>query len=397
MTSAAAALLLPAATLSLSFLLALTPLRKAKQLPFPTKKPYCPLASLLCPFYYHTYLAFALALLSLRAVSSLREAAVQIRALLRQAVTQLKDHSFESPRLEAELLMMHVTKLNKVQLITRDQEELPALDETVYRALLEQRLQGQPIAYILGERDFWDLSLKVSPDTLIPRPDTEILVEKALTLIKCNHCRDVLDLGTGSGAIILSLKHDAPEIRASAVDISPAALAVAAENAARYNLEVSWYCGSWFSPFMQPQAASALATAATTKAKDIRAQHTSCTHHAASSGGAATTQGEAIAQFDLIVANPPYIEEGDPHLQQGDVRFEPLVALVSGQDGLSDIKLIVHESRAFLRQGGYLALEHGYNQGEAVRHLFKTVGYTQVETLRDYGQNERVTLGRALS
>ncbi len=317
---------------------------------------------------------------------------MQIRALLRQAVTLLKDHGFESPRLEAELLMMHVTKLNKVQIITRDQEELPALDETVYRALLEQRLQDQPIAYILGERDFWDLTLKVTPDTLIPRPDTEILVEKALTLIKCNHCRDVLDLGTGSGAIILSLKHDAPEIRASAVDISPAALAVAAENAARYNLEVSWYCGSWFSPFMQPQNAAVATNTKATKDKATTSPHTVNTH-----GGASAIHREAIAQFDLIVANPPYIEEGDPHLKQGDVRFEPMGALVSGQDGLSDIKLIVHESRAFLRQGGYLVLEHGYNQGEAVRHLLQTVGYAQVETLRDYGQNERVTLGRALS
>ena len=288
---------------------------------------------------------------------------MQIRALVNQAVVLLREQGFESARLEAELLMMHVTKFNKVQLLTHDLEELPALDETVYKALVDQRMQGTPIAYILGERDFWDLTLKVTPDTLIPRPDTEILVEKALTLIQCNHCRDVLDLGTGTGAIILALKHSAPEIRATAVDLSPNALAVAMENAQRYHLDVDFRCGSWFTPLL-PERESA---------KGFK------------------------PQFDLIVSNPPYIEEYDPHLQEGDVRFEPLSALVSGHDGLKDIRLIVHESRAFLRPNGYLMFEHGYNQGAAVRQLLEEVGFAQVETLRDYGQNERVTLGRALS
>lgn len=322
---------------------------------------------------------------------------MQIRALLNESIAQLKEHGSSSPRLDAELLMMHVTKLNKVQLITGDLEELSALDETVFRALLTERLKGVPMAYILGEREFWDLTLKVTPDTLIPRPDTEVLVEKALTLINCNHLRDVLDLGTGSGAIILALKHTVPELHATAIDSSRAALEVAMENAARYHLEVNFQQGCWFTPFVEE------CVAASQEGSDIQ-YGTKLDALALSEGASAQDQARAQAQaeagglpqaarFDLIVSNPPYIEENDPHLSEGDVRFEPRSALVSGKDGLDDIRIIAHEARAFLRHNGYLLLEHGYNQGAAVRALLNELGYHKVETIRDYGQNERVTLG----
>ncbi len=322
---------------------------------------------------------------------------MQIRALIKEAMVQLRDMGFESPRLEAELLMMHVTKLNQVQLITRDLEELSPLDETVFRALIDERLRGEPIAYILGEREFWDLTLKVSPDTLIPRPDTEVLVEKAITLITCNHFKDVLDLGTGSGAIILALKHTVPEINATAVDISEGALAVAQENAERYHLEVDFRCGSWFTPFLEQAYANEQDEKSGKAAKSAKGSKASTSSSSSSSSSTSTRtstgKGSDLPNFDLIVANPPYIAQDDPHLQMGDVRFEPLSALVSGIDGLDDIKLIAHESKAFLRDGGYLMFEHGYNQGYAVRRLLSDLGYSSIETLRDLGQNERVTLG----
>lgn len=335
---------------------------------------------------------------------------MQIRELIKQAMASLKAQGVESARLESELLMMHVTKFTQVQLLTHDLEPLPALDETVYKALVEQRLQGTPIAYILGERDFWDLTLKVTPDTLIPRPDTELLVEKALTLINCNHCRDVLDLGTGTGAIILALKHSAPEINATAVDSSPHALEVAMENAQRYNLEVEFLCGSWFEPLSAAQQGLGTgpddqnqggqgSQSSPNKQSNGRSHATSHAHAFASAQGQSSRNRDAngVRQFDLIVSNPPYVEENDPHLQQGDVRFEPLLALAAGADGLRDLRQIIAASHAFLRPQGYLVLEHGYNQGVAVRDLLTTHGFAQVETLRDYGQNERVSLGRFMA
>lgn len=322
---------------------------------------------------------------------------MQIRELINQAIALLKAQGVESARLESELLMMHVTKFTQVQLLTHDLETLPSLDETVYKALVEQRLQGTPIAYILGKRDFWNLSLKVTPDTLIPRPETELLVEKALTLINCNHCRDVLDLGTGSGAIILAIKHSAPQINAIAVDSSPHALDVAMENALRYNLEVKFLCGSWFEPLINVDQGKD----AQSHQESLTNQNNICSHSAnyvrAQKQEGKNRGASKVRQFDLIVSNPPYVEENDPHLQHGDVRFEPLSALAAGFDGLRDLRQIIAESHTFLRPQGYLVLEHGYNQGSAVRELLAAHGFAQIETLRDYGQNERVSLGRLMA
>lgn len=306
---------------------------------------------------------------------------MQIRTLLRQAIAELKEAGSESPRLDAELLMMHVTHLNRVQLITHDLDELGSLESTVFTALLQKRIQGYPIAHLLGERDFWNLSLKVTPDTLIPRPDTEVLVEKALTLLDCNNFQRVLDLGTGTGAIILALKHDRPHIKASAVDFSVGALQVAIENAIDLGLDVKFYLGSWFEALQHPVTL------------DSSGQLVSLNKKGVTQPSSQEVKSHS-PHFDLIVSNPPYIEEKDPHLSQGDVRFEPLSALVSGQDGLQDIRLIVEQARSFLNEGGYLLLEHGYNQGAAVRELLSVAEYENIETIKDYGLNERVTLGR---
>lgn len=296
---------------------------------------------------------------------------MQIRQLLREAIDLFKAQGIESARLDAELLMMHVARLNRVQLITHDNEELNPLDETMFRALVDLRVQGHPIAHLLGEREFWNMTLKVTADTLIPRPDTEVLVEKAITLIDCYKFKQVLDLGTGSGAIILALKRSCPFIEASAVDFSEPALIVALQNAIAHKLSVQFYHGSWFDGLKQ-------AVSLSPNLELIKDR---------------TEQVNFNFAFDLIVSNPPYIEEHDPHLSQGDVRFEPITALVSGKDGLEDIRSILKEAPLFLKDNGYLMFEHGYNQGQAVRDLMKEAGFSKIETIRDYGQNERVTLG----
>lgn len=420
---------------------------------------------------------------------------MQIRTLLNQAISELKQAGIESPRLEAELLMSYVTHFSKVQLFTHDTDEIGALESTVFQALLQKRKQGHPIAHLLGEREFWDLNLLVTPDTLIPRPDTEVLVEKALTLIDCQHLESVLDLGTGSGAIILALKHAREHLHAAAVDLSPNALQVAMLNAKRYCLPIHFYLGSWFEALATPvildeqEQVVALPSQVSTQAleyikerasralkhktvsiktdtdqtesgksdslkgvlekdlsentlaesnysdsslskinlsESIESNHSERNHseknhsekghlercHVESSHlekelGARKHSDTANSShqygenglpkdlcFDMIVSNPPYIEEGDPHLSQGDVRFEPIMALTSGPDGLDDIRKIISQAVFYLNEGGYLLLEHGYNQGAAVRKLLQEAEFENIETIKDYGLNERVTLGR---
>lgn len=278
-----------------------------------------------------------------------------IRELLRKGVEELKAAGSESYRLDAVLLLMKACNLSRVQVITMDDSEVDPYRAQEFERLISARAKGHPVAHLLGERDFWELTLKVNENTLIPRPDTEVLVEQALKLVSSNdfgHAPRVLDLGTGSGAIILSIKHSAGHIIASAVERCAQALEVARENARLNNLEVNFYEGSWFEPL--PQG--------------------SC--------------------FDLIVSNPPYIEEHDPHLTQGDVRFEPLTALVSGPDGLDDIRHIADKAGQYLVKGGYLLFEHGYNQAEAVRAVLSSSGFDNVSTVKDLGGNDRVTMGQ---
>lgn len=305
-------------------------------------------------------------------VSRKRNKLVQLRTLLNDAIKAFKEQGIESARLDAQLLMMHVTNMTFTQLTVYDDKDLSEQDTAAFKELVAKRLAGHPIAHLTGTRDFWSLSLKVTSDTLIPRPDTEVLVEKALELIDAHAFKSVLDLGTGTGAIILSIKKERPALDAWAVDFSKGALDVAIENAKTNNLNVTFKLGSWFEALKSSVS------------DEVQA-------HAAA---AAASNNVSAPRFDLIVSNPPYIEEGDPHLSSGDVRFEPKTALVSGKDGLDDIRLIADQARSHLTPNGFLVFEHGYNQAAAVRNIMTVLGYIEVGSQQDYGGNDRITFGR---
>ncbi|MDD4929644.1 MAG: peptide chain release factor N(5)-glutamine methyltransferase [Gallionella sp.] len=256
-----------------------------------------------------------------------------------------------SARIEVQCLLQSVLKVNRAYLLTYPERVLSPEESARYTCLFERRLAGEPIAYLLGVREFYGLSFKVTPDTLIPRPDTELLVELALQHIPRGGA--VLDLGTGSGAIALSIAHERPDTEVVAVDASESALKVAIENAQRLNVgNVRLLHSDWFSQL-------------------------------------------AGERFDLIVSNPPYIETGDVHLASGDVRFEPLGALTSGADGLEDIRRISAEAKHHLCSGGRLMFEHGYNQALRVRQLLESDGFLDVASFLDLSGTERVTTGRA--
>ncbi|MEZ6874723.1 peptide chain release factor N(5)-glutamine methyltransferase [Enterobacter sp. KBR-315C3_2022] len=268
---------------------------------------------------------------------------------LRRAVSELTES--ESPKRDAEILLEYVTGKARTYLLAFGETQLTAEQEIQLEALLVRRKNGEPVAHLVGEREFWSLPLFVSAATLIPRPDTECLVEQALARLPAQGC-DVLDLGTGTGAIALALASERPDCAVTAVDVMPDAVSLAQRNVERLGLNnVTVLQSSWFS------------------ALENRV-------------------------FGMIVSNPPYIDERDPHLAQGDVRFEPLTALVAGNEGLADLEHIVTTSQQHLLPGGWLLVEHGWTQGEAVRALFTRAGYGAVETCRDYGGNERLTLGR---
>lgn len=261
----------------------------------------------------------------------------------------------ESPRADADVLLCHLLGCRRSYLMTWPERELDAAQQATLQTWLARRLNGEPIAHLVGEREFWSLPLKVSPATLIPRPDTEVLVEQALTKIPQGPCA-VLDLGTGTGAIALALKSERPEVDVWAVDRMADAAALARENSAALGLPIEVRDGSWFKPLGEPDR-------------------------------------DNTPRFAVIVSNPPYIDGADPHLEQGDVRFEPRSALVADDAGLADIRHIVVHAPAYLLTDGWLLLEHGWDQGEAVRQLLRDGGYREVATVRDYGDNDRVTLG----
>lgn len=258
----------------------------------------------------------------------------------------------DSARLDAELLLALSTQQTRTWLYTHP-EHIPTLPEQhLYLELIRRRQQGEPVAYLTGRREFWGLDLKVDHHVLIPRPETELLVETALARLAQKLEASVADLGTGSGAVALALGATKPAWTILATDISADALAIARENAANLGIgNVTFLQGDWLQPL-------------------------------------------AGRHFDAIVSNPPYIEAGDSHLAQGDVRFEPPGALVSGADGLDAIRAISAAARDCLQLGGWLMLEHGYNQGEAVRALLAGDGYTDIETLTDLAGHDRVTVGR---
>lgn len=268
---------------------------------------------------------------------------------LRQAASELSES--ESPKRDAEILLEFVTGKARTYLLAFGETQLSAEQEAQLATLLARRKTGEPVAHLVGEREFWSLPLYVSPATLIPRPDTECLVEQALSRLPAQACR-ILDLGTGTGAIALALASERPDCEVTAVDVMPDAVALAQRNVARLGFpNVIVLQSSWFS------------------ALDNRT-------------------------FGMIVSNPPYIDEHDPHLTQGDVRFEPLTALVAANEGLADIVHIVTTSRQHLLPGGWLLVEHGWTQGDAVRDVFIAASYRAVETCRDYGGNDRLTLGQ---
>lgn len=271
------------------------------------------------------------------------------RQWLTQAIARLG--ASDSPRRDAEILLGHVTGKARTWILAFDETVLTAEQLAELEALLARRVNGEPVAHLVGQREFWSLPLFVSPATLIPRPDTECLVEQALVRLPQTACR-ILDLGTGTGAIALALASERADCKVTAVDFMPDAAALAARNAAHLALNnVTVLQSDWFSAL----------------------------------------KGQ---KFAMIVSNPPYIDETDPHLAEGDVRFEPRTALVAADQGLADLAHIIREGRQYLLPNAYMLLEHGWKQGEAVRALFNEAGYLDVETCRDYGDNERLTLGR---
>ncbi|AKZ61773.1 SAM-dependent methyltransferase [Herbaspirillum hiltneri N3] len=253
--------------------------------------------------------------------------------------------------LENRILLGHALQLSRIQLITQS-ERLLTDDEAVrLTALYRRRLQGEPIAYIVGEREFFGLAMAVTPDVLIPRPDTELLVELALERLPQQG--KALDMGTGSGAIAVAIAHTRPDADMTALDVSEGALKVAASNAQRHGAKVRFLRSDWYSALTG-----------------------------------------AVREFDLIVSNPPYIVAGDAHLAQGDLRFEPIGALTDHADGLSALRTIIDGAAGYLKNGGWLLMEHGYDQAEAVRELLARGGFTDVQSWNDLAGIARVSGGK---
>lgn len=269
------------------------------------------------------------------------------QALANAAMTFINS---ESPEIDSQALLCHVLKCRLSYLHTWPEKVLTPPQLSEFERLSRLRAKGEPIAYLVGQRGFWTLDLKVSNATLIPRPDSEVLVMHALTKIS----KDMLvaDLGTGTGAIVLSLASEKPESVFLASDYSTEALKVAQDNAQNNHIgNVQFWRGDWL--------------------RAIKAQ-----------------------SLDMIVSNPPYIEQDDPHLEQGDVVFEPIQALASGVDGLDDIRKIIIQSTMALKPKGWLLIEHGYRQAEQVKLLFEQAGFIQLECHQDFGGNDRVTAGQ---
>ncbi|MDI9238958.1 peptide chain release factor N(5)-glutamine methyltransferase [Lysobacter sp. LF1] len=271
-----------------------------------------------------------------------------VGALLAAATLRLGG---EDARAEAALLLADTLGVSQTWLYVHRDDEVDAPRARTFDALVERRAAGEPVAYLLGRRGFWRFDLQVSPATLIPRPETERLVELALERLPGDRDVRVADLGTGTGAIALAIAHERPRATVIATDASAEALSVARANASALGLPVDFRHGDWLAPLTD----------------------------------------EA---FDLIASNPPYIADDDVHLGQGDLRFEPRGALASGADGLDDIRRIAADAPSHLRPGGWLLVEHGWEQGAAVRALFEANGFESVETVQDWERRDRVTLGR---
>lgn len=261
----------------------------------------------------------------------------------------------DSARLDAEILLCSVLKCGRAHLYTYPEQNLSSTEINSFNKLIVLRAEGHPIAHLIQQKEFWSLELKVTTDTLIPRPETEVLVEAALNLIPKESSYSVLELGTGTGAISIAIASDRHLANITATDIKDSALQVAQLNTDSHQLNnITFEKANWFNI-------------------------------------------KNIDTYDLIVSNPPYISIDDPHLRQGDVRFEPESALVSGKEGLDDIYIIIAGAKKYLNTNGWLLLEHGYQQGKAVRQLLNENNFSTISTLKDYSNLDRVSIGQWLS
>ncbi len=277
---------------------------------------------------------------------------IKLGELHKQSISELTGYS-DSARLDADLILCHVLSIPRTAIITQDQMALEAEQIKQVQQLIEKRKQSYPIAYITGSRSFWDLDLKVTKDTLIPRPETELLVEMALSLYAEDENIQLLDLGTGSGAIAIAIAKARPNWNVVASDKSSAALSVARHNIEKYQLKnISLVTSQWFDDIPTKQ------------------------------------------KFDLILSNPPYIESNDPHLQQGDVQHEPRSALSSGIDGLDDIRLLIPSAYDYLKTKGWLWLEHGFDQAQRIKDLFDNYHYTNIKQILDLAGHTRISGGQ---
>ena len=261
--------------------------------------------------------------------------------------------SSPSPKIDAEVLLCFVLAKQKTYLIAHSDDALNLLRWEAFQKLIAQRVTGVPVAYLMGKREFWDLELRVNEHTLIPRPDTETLVEQVLELYPDATEKKALDLGTGTGAIALALGQEKKLWQITAVDNSASALDVAKQNSISNNVHnVEFILSDWFSALDQAET------------------------------------------FDLIVSNPPYVDPQDEHLQQGDLRFEPISALVAEESGYKDYRRILEQALDFLNVGGYVIFEHGYDQGENLRKMMRSANLVDVQTKQDLGGNDRISFGR---
>ena len=275
--------------------------------------------------------------------------ALNVGSLLFEARQRLGNNP--AAALEAEILLMHVLKVDRSWLFANREQTVPLPESNAFRNLVHRRADGEPIAYLTGYREFWSLPLRVTPDVLIPRAETELLVETALAFLAEKGALRVADIGTGSGAVAIAIAVERPACEIHATEFSAAAIEVAGANIDSLAPgRVTLHHGSWLEPLN--------------------------------------------GRFHLIVSNPPYVDEGDPHLQAGDCRFEPRLALTPGPDGMAAIRRIARDALSHLEPGGMLAFEHGYDQGAAARSLLRQLGYRCVTTRRDLEGHERVTSGQ---
>jgi len=257
----------------------------------------------------------------------------------------------DSARLDAEILFCNVMQFNRSRIYSHPEQIVPDDKSVLFQSLIAQRQQGRPIAHLTGKKEFWSLQLAINEDTLIPRPETELLVETALQLVPDDTTFNILDLGTGSGAIAIAIASERPNCKIVATDINTNALTIAKKNAETHQLKnIQFYLSNWY--------------------QNIPSQ-----------------------EFDLIVSNPPYIKEDDEHLSQGDIRFEPELALVAGTDGMQAINIILENAKQYLASDAYLLIEHGYDQRSLVEEAFLKHDFKQLKTFQDLSGQDRITMG----